>query len=41
MHHWVEQGQMLGNIVALMFLGIDVAYLTKDHCGPFDHLCVS
>ena len=27
MHHWVEQGQMLGNIVALMFLGIDFAYL--------------
>ena len=26
-HHWVEQGQMLGNIIALMFLGIDVAYL--------------
>ena len=27
MHHWVEQGQMLGNIIALMFLGIDFAYL--------------
>ena len=26
-HHWVEQGQMLDNIIALMFLGIDVAYL--------------
>ena len=26
-HYWVEQGQMLGNIIALMFLGIDVAYL--------------
>ena len=27
MHHWVEQGQMFGNIIALMFLGIDFAYL--------------
>ena len=27
MHHWVEQGQMLGNIIALMFLGTDFAYL--------------
>ena len=27
MYHWVEQGQMLGNIIALMFLGTDFAYL--------------
>ena len=27
MYHWVEQGQILGNIIALMFLGTDFAYL--------------